>query len=1250
MDIFVKNAYSNNLKNISVSIPNNKITAITGVSGSGKSTLLKNIIGAYGAKNITKVSPKTIKDSLLISDDIDVEQIDNLSSTIFIDVKNSVNNPSSIVSTVSGIHEILRNLFSECGAAHCKKCGSSLEKDLGSFGSFFADLKVDDVLSDAINYLNENGKIIKMEYYDIQGNPTLDGKKKKLSTIEFTLNKISEKAIREFNNLFGARIYAIAEKSGEVYDVIRETECKECHTVWPRLSRSRLSFNTKYEDGGGACRCCGGTGMIVRIDEKNLFQKKSEGILSGASKIITEKGIKYTTVTEKFICAVYHALNIDINLPVDDIPEDKLNCILYGIDEEISFVDRIGGRKKLKYNGIANYLLESYKSGKGGSVLAGLISKEECPKCKGTRIDNQVSSFTFENKTIEDVLMFSLDELRDWGKGMRDKVTADARKYIDRLIRETDNFNKLSCGHLLLSRSSTTLSGGELQRIRVCALLNSNIKGICYLLDEPSSGLHYSDIEKLGELLRSICLLGNTVIMVEHNKKILQYCDHIVDMGPHGGRKGGTILFSDKIEQIGKYDTDTAKVILQSDELFYNDEEINEMNEFLEFKNLSYNNLKNISVRFPKNAFTTVCGVSGSGKSTFVHWAVYDVLEKNPKQYGFDGIKYFSQNSRTGNSLSNVSTILKISSYIAGKYEKKSRKKSSCFMPGSSEGKCTCCAGKGYIYSEMNEPIGVCEQCGGVGFDDKTLTTQIDGLNIYDMYHISMEELKGIITDKKLKEIIDAGCQLGIGYLTLSRNSKTLSKGELQRVSLIHALIGEEKNQLIILDEPSKGLHSADSGKLICALKKIVSNGNTLLAVEHNPDLIRHSDYMIEFGGTGVNGGYLLFQGRPNEVENTPTALMLKDHKTEARPQNGRISEDIIIRNSKKSIRYKPFRVYYELDNADILLETAKQSRDDFFAVAIPNNIMFSKKGDGMIQSDMPIVQTIDFNKKIDYKRSISETVGISELLKKVVSISDRTGIMKYVFNPESQTGKCITCGGTGKVPSIPIEYFVEKGEVSAACKKFLRNSTEFIPISKLLKKDNININQPLNMMSDEEQKILFWGYDKVYEIEGKPQYWKGIVYNFIKHHKYYPKKTLETIYNFKDMITCPICKGNMLKSKYTLCNCCGISYKDWMTSSINEIIESFDDLKQNTVESNKLIYSLKLLKNFNLGNYKISDELISLDAISAEKVKLIALFLNKVYKMGIIINNYGLLDKKDKEFVEELAETWADTNTIWIL
>ena len=1251
MMISVKNAHANNLKNVSVEIPIGKVTALTGVSGSGKSTMLNEILGAYGSRNFTRISSKTIKDALLTRDSVDVEAVENLPNTILIDVKSSVSNPISTVSTFSGIHEILRNLYTEYGNIYCEKCGNVVYRDYSLIKRLCVDLKIDNLFKEVLNFIENQGSIHNIEYFDKDGNSTTVEKKKSLATVYFLFDHVNEKLIKEFNKQFSCSVCVISEETNNIYDFIKEIECTSCHAIGANLIRSRASYNTAYEDGGGACRCCHGSGKVMSIKREKVFLDTSKGILNGASNFITTKGIKYSMVTEKFIGALYDELKLDISTPVSDLSDKNFQAVMYGLKKKITFMDRIGGKKTLTFEGVMNYLDAGYRAHKGEDILASLFDEAVCSECQGSRFDKSNYRFMFCGKSISDLMRMTLSEIGDWCRKIKQEAPEKSHKYLERIIKETDNFNLLSCGHLTLSRPSNTLSGGELQRIRICALLNADIHGLCYLLDEPSSGLHYSDIENLAVLLRKICECGNTIVMVEHNKKLLSYCDYIIDMGPYGGIRGGNILFSALIDSIGDYNTATTRTLLatgQETQRF--DVESIEMKNFLAFNNLTNNNLKNISVKFPKDAFTIVCGISGSGKSTFVRQVVYSAVNADLSRYGFDGVDYLGQASKVTTNQSTVSSLIKISDYISKLYEKasKSKIKRNCFKIGSSDGKCQCCGGKGALYSVADEFIGICDQCGGFGFDENVLSVRVDGLNIYEFYNTNLEDLRTVIKDAKIKKIVELGCRLGVGYLNFARQSKTLSKGELQRVSLLQVLIGKEKNHLLILDEPSKGLHTVDVANLIFVLREVTSAGNTVLVVEHNPEMIKNADYIIELGGTGVDGGYVLFQGKPEEISGTPTAKMLEGFEVEKKVELQKQENKIMIEGENSVLKYVPHNLYYDKENADVLVKAVKRSRDDFLSIAIPNNSMFSRINRNIIKSDTPLMMVVDFGEKIKYNISISDALGIRQFLCDEAVSETESNIAKYVFDPLSLTGKCSNCKGTGKSLAVDEDFFFQDGELNSTCKTFLKNSTDYSKLSKALKNDGLDIAKDVGDMTDKEKIALFWGTDKLCDIDGKFKRWEGIIPYFIQYHSYYPDKSSNAVFKKKTKIICPVCKGEQLKIKYLDYKCCGLSFREWMTLNVDQLLEILDAIETEniTVIKERLI----VIKKMGLGSVALSNELIALDEITAAKVKLASFYFNRIYDIGIVVKNISAVEQRDSQIIRNMLEELTTTNTVWIV
>lgn len=1256
MNIQIENAYEHNLKNISVTIPIGKIVGITGVSGSGKSTLLKNVLAAYGARAFTCISTKTVKNELNLSNHIKVSNITNLPQTMFIDVKSSVRNPASTVSTVSGIHETLRNLFTDFSMSECPFCGNIVNIYFDKKTVFTVDLEVNELFIPAKDYLSTHGCILSEEYYDKNGKITTSEKKKALSSLKFCLENPTEKNIKDFNKEYRCRVNIISGHSDIIYDAVREVECTSCHHILPANNRSRMSFNTLYSDGGGACKTCSGTGKIATFDYSKIILDESKSLFDGAVAFVDSKGIKYTTITEKFLIAVYATWNKSIDTPLSKLTSQELQTLFYGSPEKIKFSDRIGGKKEIPFQGIANYLKEAYLNGKGSKNLEPYISETICHDCQGSRIDKLISTFKYHSKTLSELLTMTMGELLEWIDSLNG-LSDDEKTYVERLKRKLRNYRSVSCEHLALNRASSTLSGGELQRIRLCSLLNANISGLCYLLDEPSSGLHYQDIEKLGKLFIDICQRGNSIIMVEHNAKLLSYCEYIVDMGPKGGYHGGNVLLQDDCKNLYKYETETAKLL--TGRLNYADKHIDikttNSQQYMIFSNVTENNLKNISVKIPLNKLTAICGISGSGKTSFVKYVVYKQLSLTPSIYGFDGVDYLGQDRFRSSSSSTVGTLLKINEYVAKIFEKSTGISKNAFMPGKQEGKCLSCSGKGVLLSEAGEELGICDKCSGKGYNNKILNSLWNGHNIYEIYNMPFSELKDNITDKKLKEIAEFGDLLGVGYLSFSRLGKSLSKGEYQRISLINMLVGKTKNRLIILDEPSKGMHYADAQKLVKALQQIIKQGNTMLIVEHNPLLIKNSDYVIEFGGTGTTGGYLLFSGEPHEMSNTPTAEMLNQEnitpsytETDRKPKE----DAIIIQNDEERVFLPAHQIHSLSDANGMFMQAAQKTIDDFLSVAIPNNIFFSKaKGADFIEQ-MPLSRIIDFAERTQLNVSVGMAVGISSLISNIAGNLDCTSDeLRYAFDELSPTGKCSNCSGSGYVHSVSIEYFLENGDLSQACKKFLRTSTDFSEFKKLLKKNsNIDLSKKYSDMSELEQNTLFWGIDDYFDIKGKISHWDGIIPIFLRQHKYYPDEAAAKVFKDKQLKVCPVCNGERLKIGYANKLVSGLTYKQWFTLRAEQLAELLQNQQNDFNEIFQIKKCLDLFMKLGLGYLSLSDTISQLNGIELGKLKIISTLQNLIYDTTIVIKNEELLEKKDQSFIRSLVEELTISNTILYL
>lgn len=1260
-EIHIHAAYEHNLKHISVDIPLYRFTGLTGVSGSGKSSLLKNVLAASGELDYTRIQSKTVKDALLISDFVKVESVSNMPLPLFIAVKNTVSNANSTVATLSGVHETLRNMFISCGEIVCPQCGQLVLATLPANAIFSADLIYNEHYALAREYIEKKGHIQAESFFDRKQKPVKPtSNAKAFANISFSLFKPNDQIIREFNKQFNCRVL-VTDSQGE-YDPLTTLRCS-CGKTLPKMTRPRLSFATVFAEGGGACRHCGGRGLVFSIDHDALIQDPSKSIFQGGIRFLTEKGLTYTTVTECFVQAAARQYGIALDEPVCKILKNKLDKLLFGSEDIITFTDRRGGKKSLAFQGIANYLCQSFSQGKGATTLANYCTELPCPECGGLRFDRDINSLRLFGKTMSDFQAMTLSELGDWVREVSvPENVPEAKIYLERLERKANNFCRVSCGHIALGRPSNTLSGGEQQRLRICAMLNSHVSRLCYLLDEPSSGLHASEVDSLGQILRELCAQGNTVIMVEHNPSLLRFCDHIVDLGPTGGSTGGNLLFSDSLSNIAQYDTATAKLLSGKSEVNLPSlmtscqkstlvESVNSTNstDWLIFSDLLQNNLKQITVHFPRDSFSVICGLSGSGKSTLLREVIYKSVRKDPSAFRVKGVSFLGQGVSALPSTSTVATLLKLSEHLAKMFAAVGTIERSAFMPNTKAGKCLVCEGKGVLFSENGENLGVCDICHGAGFSPEVLAVRIQGHNISEILHAPLEQLGTLTENKKLQRLSFVCDLLGIGYLTLSRKSQSLSNGELQRVKLAYSLTSsEEKGQLYLLDEPSKGLHNKDITKLAKAIRFLVEAGNTVIAVEHNAHLIACSNYLVELGGTGKDGGYLLYSGCPAGLSHTPTEQLLHQSKGDylALPLvEAPISAYLVCTNVPK---------LPSIDPASIK-ELVRRTTDEYQSVAIPNNIFFSKTHTTRSlsdSSDLPYFQLIIFTERIRYDISLYAALGIREKLIACAyaAYPDEGEIFRYVLHEGSPTGKCSCCGGRGMVGHVDENLFIEKGKLTKACVRFLQNSTNYKEAAKSLKAEyGLNITHHVAEMDADELQVLLWGW-RVTAPKGNQLTWEGLMAAFLRNHSYYPDPEADRFYASRKQKICPICQGSMLKTKYSSYQFLGIPYKAWLGTPIKELYRSLDVKACSIPAADRIRYTLSLVVEAGLGEVTLGQTLAQLEGGQAAMIRWISMFVHRTQDIGIIATQWQKLEPTAISFLQKTALDWQKTNPVILI
>ena len=618
---------------------------------------------------------------------------------------------------------------------------------------------------------------------------------------------------------------------------------------------------------------------------------------------------------------------------------------------------------------------------------------------------------------------------------------------------------------------------------------------------------HEKDIESLGALLKDICNNGNTIIIVEHNRKLLHFCDWIVEIGPGGGKNGGTLVFSDKVENICKYNSPTANLLNNNS---WNETSLThiECNNFLRFKHLCENNLKDITIKIPYNAFTTLCGISGSGKSTLLRQVLWERISSNTKNYGFSGITYFSQRASSIPYTSTVATVVDCFDVIVKYFSESSKKARELFLPNSLKGKCPVCSGRGVLISSEKELLGICHQCHGERFDSEILTTQLGKHQFGELLQAPLSEIGDFITDKSIIRFSNVVKLLGIGYLTLSRRTSSLSKGELQRLKIANAIAQNVTGHLFLLDEPSKGLHVSDATNLVKAIRELTTMGNTVVAVEHAPMVIRQSDYIIELGGTGKNGGYLLYSGSAEGIlkTNTPTAMAIKNGNIVQREHKVNTLNNCEYIIAGQTFSY-PVNTIHDVNNLQKHFENiASMTSSDLLAASILGNTYFSRAkyyDEKIINS--PVLRCIDFAIKKRYDFSLYDVLGLrdaytKDIIKQHAILAD---LLRFLLDDSSLTGKCYFCKGRGKTDIVDEEFFMEGLQLSKDAKQFLKSSLSFSDFSHDLKKSHgISFSGELRD-TNIAWKILFYGNQTDFScVESNAENrWPGLINFFLRNH-----------------------------------------------------------------------------------------------------------------------------------------------------
>lgn len=921
--IVVKGAREHNLKNIDVEIPRDKLVVITGLSGSGKSTLAFDTIYAEGQRRYVESLSAYARQFLGQMDKPDVDYIEGLSPAISIDQKTTSKNPRSTVGTVTEIYDYLRLLYARIGKPHCPKCGKEIsQQTVDQMVDLLMELPERtriQILAPVVRgrkgehqklleKIKKNGFVrvrVDGEMRETSEEISLDKNKK--HHIEIVVDRIIIKSGIE-SRLADSIETALAQAEGLVIaDVLDKEEilfsqnfaCAECGISLEELTPRMFSFNSPY----GACPLCSGLGINMEIDPELVVPDKERSIAEGAIAPWNSSPDGYYY---QMLYTVITHYGQSEDTPFEDLPEKVQDVILYGSKEPIEFYyeSRFGNKTrhyKGYFEGVVNNLKRRYQetsSEYSREEIEQYMSTKPCPKCKGARLKPESLAVTIGDKSIAEVTAFSIREALTFFEGLT--LTAREEMIAHQILKEIRSrlqfLIDVGLDYLTLDRSSGTLSGGESQRIRLATQIGSRLVGVLYILDEPSIGLHQRDNERLLKTLQDLRDLGNTVMVVEHDEDTMRAADYIVDIGPGAGEHGGRVVAQGPVKTIincsesitgqylsGKRQIPVPAIRRKPDK------------KWIELKGCREHNLKDINVKFPIGVFTCVTGVSGSGKSTLVNEILYKALKeklyKSRSMPGeFDkilGIKSLEKvinidQSPIGRTpRSNPATYTNVFTDIREIFSQTPEARMRGYKPGRFSfnvrgGRCEACKGDGIIKIEMHFLADVyvpCEVCKGKRYNRETLEVKYKGKTIADVLDMTVDEaLEFFQNIPKIKRKLETLRDVGLGYIKLGQPSTTLSGGEAQRVKLATELSKRSSSGTVyILDEPTTGLHAADIQKLLDVLQRLVEAGSTVIVIEHNLDVIKTADYIIDLGPEGGDkGGQVVICGNPEEVAESP--------------------------------------------------------------------------------------------------------------------------------------------------------------------------------------------------------------------------------------------------------------------------------------------------------------------------------------------------------------------------------------------
>ncbi len=932
-NIVVKGAREHNLKNINVTIPKNKLVVITGLSGSGKSSLAFDTLYAEGQRRYVESLSSYARQFLGLMEKPDVESIEGLSPAIAIDQKTTSKNPRSTVGTVTEIYDYIRLLYARIGEPHCPNCGKKIEKQtidqiVETVMNLETGTKIQ-VLAPVVRgkkgeykallegFSKEGFVRVRVDgtIYELTDDIDLDRKKKHnidlivdrlviKDDIRSRLAESIEISLKYANNL------VIINTPNEEMLFSQNYACPDCNISIEELSPRMFSFNNPF----GACPECTGIGYLMKMNEDLIIPDRNKTLYDGVKAFGASSMKKGDTMAKMYFESIGKHYGVDINVPIKKLPREFLNKILYGTGtEEIDFrFSSAAGERKFRapFEGVIPTLERRYRETKSQGMrdfYEYYMTESPCEACHGARLKKESLAVTVGGKNIQELTDMPIAKIQNFINNLKlDKTkTLIANQILKELNKRLQFLVDVGLEYLTLSRPAGTLSGGEAQRIRLATQIGAGLSGVLYILDEPSIGLHQRDNDKLIATLKKLRDLGNTVVVVEHDEDTMYAADYIVDIGPEAGVHGGNVIATGDVEDIKKNPNSITGAYLSGRKQIKVPSKRRKSNgKSIEIKGAKQNNLKNIDVKIPLGVFTCVTGVSGSGKSTLINEILYKGLAKelyNSTEFpgkhdkilgieNIDKVINIDQSPIGRTPRSNPATYTGVFDLIrdifAGTNEAKLRGyEKGRFSFNVSGGRCETCQGDGVLKIEMHFLPDIyvpCEVCHGKRYNRETLEVKYKGKNIADVLDMTVEEaLEFFEHIPKIKQKIQTLYDVGLGYVKLGQPSTTLSGGEAQRVKLATELSKRATGKtLYILDEPTTGLHIADVHKLIEILQRLVDTGNSIVVIEHNLDLIKTADHIIDLGPeSGEKGGEVIACGTPEQIvknERSYTGKFLK--------------------------------------------------------------------------------------------------------------------------------------------------------------------------------------------------------------------------------------------------------------------------------------------------------------------------------------------------------------------------------------